>query len=57
MSKYLLKTKSTDPFMKTADLSYVFGGLDSANHSKILTTNILDPSISKQSFFTKPQNL
>jgi hypothetical protein len=38
--------------MKTADLSYAFGWLESINQSKISPKLTLDPSISKDSFFT-----
>ena len=43
--------------MKTADLSYAFGGLSSSNQSKILPRNMLDPTKSKDSFFTNTQKL
>lgn len=41
VSKYLVKNQSIDPFIKTTDLSYAYGGLDSANQSKIMHKKLL----------------
>lgn len=51
-----MKNKSTDPYMQTADLSYAFGGLESANQSKIIKQN-LEPAFSKESFFSATNKL